>query len=35
MRTFSTFIGGSLLALLSVSAFAADHHVTVGGSTNV
>src|SRR5215475_11137084 len=35
MRTLSTFIGGSLLGLLSVSAFAADHHVTVGGSANV
>jgi plastocyanin len=35
MRTFSRLIAGSLLALLSASAFAADHHVTVGGSANV
>jgi len=35
MRTFSRLIGGSLLALLGASAFAADHRVTVGGSANV
>ena len=35
MRTFSTFIGCSLLALAGAStAFAADHTVTVGGSAN-
>ena len=35
MRTFSKLIGSSLLALLSASAFAADHRVTVGGGANV
>jgi plastocyanin len=35
MRTISRIIGGSLLALLSVSAFATDHRVTVGGSALV
>jgi plastocyanin len=32
MRTFLKFIGGSLLALVCASAFAADHRVTVGGA---
>jgi plastocyanin len=35
MRTFCRLIGGSLLALLSVSAFAVDHRVSVGGTANV
>jgi plastocyanin len=35
MRTFSRFIVGSLLALVTASTFAADHRVTVGGSANV
>jgi plastocyanin len=35
MRTLLQFIGSTLLAFASVSAFAADHRVSVGGSANV
>ncbi len=35
MRTFLKFFGSSLLALVSASAFSADHRVTVGGSALV